>query len=230
MPALKLAPNTPKIVTFVRDDCWQKHNTNAKGSWVSYSYSVEEDGEKHTWYATPKDHIAVNALEGFGKGAVVSVESRMAEGDRFGTLHFTLVQGAVQEGISVKDSETQELLETMSPNGSSSKPAAAPQSNAPQAPQAAHRSPAKPTSDSILVTMQWAHKAAQAVAEGTEYGAEDIRTIGTTLFLACKETGAWLGLPEPVAEEEKGDERDKKVEMVKEALDGEEVAQDDLPF
>jgi hypothetical protein len=225
MPALKFAPNTPKVVTFTRDDCWKKENTNEKGSWTSYNYQVESDGEALYWYAHPNDHGRIIAMEGFGKGAVVSMENKMTEGEKYGTLHYIVAQAAIQDGITVKDSETQEIID----EGNSARvPASTPSThNATQAPQTAPKPTGRADAETIYRTMQWAHACAKSLSEGTEYSSEDTRTMATTMFLACKEQGAWLfgeAKEEAPAEE-------AKVKMVTEIMDGGVVSQEsELPF
>lgn len=246
MPALKLAPNAPKIVAFLRDDCWKKDFTKGDRSWTSYNYQVHpQDEDRCYWYASERDHAAINKLPGFGKECVVTMEQKQSAGEKYPTMAFKVVAAAPVEGITVKDGETQEIVAQLHPEGGS-EPVRDGEKSVTKPPVTTSPAvPSKPTLQQLQDTMAWAQAAAveslTAAAASTKkkiaYTHEDYRTVGDVLYYSAKDYGVWVTAAEEeveaeaeepeAAEEEDATETEAAVALVKKVMDGDD---DDLPF
>jgi len=220
--AIRLSTNVPLSLTFPFGD-----SKEVQGEYgIQHLYTVEHNGQRDRLYATPVLHLKLQAA-GLGPGQVATITKATGEGNRiewrvevqpkeyapqFGPDHGN---GQGQPAHQAPAAAPQETAANGTPHPASGARPSASAANtrkpAAPGPAAGNRRPAQapptpvspPSPDFAALTqgMQYCLATAFEVWEGLPvdipFTAEDVRTVGITLFLECSRRGV---VPQAVEE------------------------------
>ena len=220
--AIRFSPNVPLAMRFPFGDSKQVQGEYG----VQHLYTVELDGQRDRLYATPVLHLKLQAA-GLGPGQVATITKATGEGNRiewrvevqpkeyapqFGPDHGNGQGQAAGQAPAPAPQETpangtSQLASGARPSASAAstrQPAPAvpaPGNGRPAQAPPAPVSPPSPDFAALTQGMQYCLATAFEVWEGMPvdipFTAEDVRTVGITLFLECSRRGV---VPQAVEE------------------------------